>query len=107
MRALFALALTLLLAACTPMTADEMTRGPPWRSYTSAHSREDVAQCIARALPHTNVLPGRTETVVNQWNFEGPLAFTWVIADAGAGSTIRAWRANSLMGGSRRAEACF
>lgn len=102
------LMLGLPLAGCAPNTTDQITAGPPYRSYTSAHHRDDVAQCIARALPNTNVIPGRTETVVNQWNFEGPLVFSWVIADApSGGSTIRAWRSNSIAGGISRAEACF
>ena len=108
MRSTASFLLLALLVGCAPNTTDQITRGEPYRSYASTRPRDDVAQCIARALPNTNVIPGRAETVVNQWNFEGPLLFSWVITDAaGGGSTIRAWRANSIAGGIRRAEACF
>lgn len=96
----------LSLCGCAT-TTNQMMRGAPYRTYTSAHHRADIAECIARSIPYASVIPGRTETTVNQYNFDGPLIFTWVISDAGSGSTIRLWRANAIAGGASAAEPCF
>jgi hypothetical protein len=101
------LALSLaLLAGCVTSVAGVKER-KPHATYTSSRSAAAIAQCIGQMIPGASVLPGETEMVVNVLNPEQSILVSWIVQETLTGSRISVWRANSPVGGVKRAESCY
>jgi len=100
---------TLAMTAGCAMSMNDLAKTKVDRSFESAKSPADVAQCISGTLNGNVPMQKLADDhyVVSRHSLYGPPMIRWDVRSKGTGSRIEVRRSVGVMVGETKAEGCF